>query len=205
MTKMEQLNQLFKEWQEAYNFDIFGKDGIVDEKEFGINVPKIAFLLKDANVEKPEEADVCKNLSDTSDGINSFGKMWKVLCLWTKIAENPDSCFLDCCNEDMEIYDSVRKYLKKIAVVNLSKEHGKGVNNQDELTAKLSRSVRRYYNYTNKELDVIDPEIVICCGTYHHIIDEYNVKDKVLPSGARYFSANGKIFVEMCHPGSYSC
>ena len=203
MTKTEQLNKLFEEWQDNHNFDIFCKDGIVDEKEFGKNLPEIIFLLKDANVGTENEADVCKNLLNTANGKSTFGKMWKVICMWAKITENPCARFADCCNDELDIKDSLREYLKKIAVVNISKEHGKGVNNQDELNAKLSKSVKQYYDYTRKEINTIDPSIVICCGTYHHILDEYGVYDKKLPSGARYFNADGKIFLEMYHPGSY--
>ena len=79
----------------------------------------------------------------------------------------------------------------------------KGVNDQDELSVKLSRAVDLYYHFTKKELDIIDPDIVVCCGTYYHILRQYGAIEEVLPSGARCFSANGKIFVEMCHPGSY--
>lgn len=203
MSKVEQIEKLFKDWKTEHEFDIFCKDGIVDEKEFGKNLPEIVFLLKDANIEKKDESDVCKNLLDTANGKSNFGKMWKVLCMWAKITENPNTRFSDCCDDKFDIKDSLREYLKRFSVVNLSKEHGKGVNNQDELNAKLSKSVRNYYDYTRKEINIIDPSIVICCGTYHQILDEYEVYDKILPSGARYFNADGKIFLEMYHPGSY--
>ena len=203
MGKTEALEKLFDELKAYHEFDIFCKDGIVDESEYGNGMPKIVYLLKDANVEKADEADICKNLIDTINGINNFGKMWKVICMWSRIAENPDCRFTDCCDDKFDVDDSIREYLKKIAVVNLSKEHGKGINDQDELSVKLAKSVERYYHFTKREIDIIDPDIVICCGTYHYVLGSYNVKDKVLPSGARCFEADGKLFVEMYHPASY--
>ena len=202
MKKTELINELFEKWESEHEFDIFCRDGIVDEKEFGNDIPEMLFLLKDANAENKEGSDVCKNLLETANGKNTFGKMWKVICMWAKIAENPNARYSDCCDDNRDIKDSLRKYLEKIAVVNVSKEHGKGVNNQDELNSKLNKSVKEYYDYTREEINIIDPSIVICCGTYHHILDEYGVYDKTLPSGARYFNADGRIFLEMCHPGS---
>ena len=208
MAKNEQLEKLFLEWKSKHTFDIFCKDGIVDEKNFGKDIPRVVFLLKDANVENAEESNVCENLLDTANDNGKFGKMWKVICMWAKIMEDSSIRFLDCCDDNFEIKNSIRKYLKKIAVVNVSKEHGKGVNDQDELSAKLSKSLEQYYDYTKKELDIIEPDIVICCGTYHQILNQYHkpnreLCDKVLPSGARFFNQDGKIFLEMCHPGSY--
>jgi len=161
--------------------------------------------LKDANAEKPEESNVRNNLLNTANEESNFGKMWKVLCMWKRITEDPNISFKDCCDEKFEIDMSMCKYLKKIAVVNLAKEHGKGVNNQDELNNKLAKAVKQYYDYTQKELDIIEPDIVVCCGTYYHIRDQYENCDEItLPSGAKYFTNDKTKFVEMYHPGSYT-
>ena len=201
MSKAQELNKLFGEWQKEHKFEVFCKDGIVDEDEFGKNMPEVVFLLKDANAENQDEADVCKNLSDTANYNSPFGKMWKVLCMWTKIIKEPEVRYSDCCDKNNKPKASMCEYLKNIAVVNLSKEHGKGTNKQSELDAKISDSMRDYYGYTTNELDIIDPVLVVCCGTYHYLLEKYGVYDKVLPSGARYFTKDSKIFLEMPHPG----
>ena len=87
-----------------------------------------------------------------------------------------------------------------MAVVNICKEHGKGVNEQEEIDAKIADAVSNYYEFVQKEIDIIAPEIVICCGTYPFIQKCYQVEDRVLPSGARYFIDGGKIYLEMPHP-----
>lgn len=202
MTKTKELNKLFREWQDEFEFGIFCKDGIVDEENYGKGIPGVVFLLKDANVRIQEEADVCRNLLDTANGEQPFGKMWKVICMWTKILENPALRYSECCINGTDIDDSIKEYLKKIAVVNVCKEHGNGVNEHEEIDAKVAGAVEWYYDYTKKELDIIDPELVICCGTYPFIKKAYSVCDKTLPSGARYFIKDSKIFLEMCHPAN---
>ena len=203
MNRTDELKVLFGEWQNEHSFDIFCSDGIVDEENFGKDIPEVVFLLKDANVTSDEDSDVCANLLATAKGEKDFLKMWKVLCMWAKIMENPDIRFEDCCTDKGDINDEIRAYLSQIAVVNLSKEHGKDVNNQDELNAKLVSSVKKYYDFTRREIRVINPSIVVCCGTYYQIKDEYGVYDNVTPSGVRYFRGDGTIYLEMCHPAAY--
>ncbi|MBR5479391.1 MAG: hypothetical protein IKU84_04370 [Clostridia bacterium] len=200
MSKTEKLNKLFDEWQDNFDFDIFCRDGIIDEENYGDGIPEVVFLLKDANLDSKEEADIRENLLKAAEGRAPLGQMWKVLCMWIKLMSKPDTRFAECLI-DGEIDDSIAEYLSKVAVVNLSKEHGTGRNDQGVLYEKLTASVRDYYEYTQKEIDIIAPELVVCCGTYHYIKEAHNVCDKSLPSGARYFVHCGRIYLEMCHPG----
>ena len=202
MTRTKQLEELFVRWQEKHQFEIFCSDGIVNENQFGKKIPGVVFLLKDANVSAPEESNVVENLLATAKGEAPFGKMWKVLCMWAMIMENPQTTFSDCCNNKFEVKDSIRSYLNRIAVVNVCKEHGKGTNSQEEIDAKIASAVNKYYDFVKEEIDIIDPGIVVCCGTFPFVEDQYGFEDKALPSGAKYFFYKGIPYLEMMHPAS---
>ena len=200
MTRKKQLEELFAQWQEEHRFEIFCPDGIVNEKQFSKKIPGVVFLLKDANVSTPEESNVADNLLATANGEAAFGKMWKVLCMWAMIMENPKITFSDCCNSKFDVKDSIRSYLNRIAVVNICKEHGKGTNSQEEIDAKIASAVNKYYNFVREEIDIIDPSLVVCCGTYPFVVDQYDFEDKTLPSGAKYFFHKDIPYLEMMHP-----
>ena len=128
--------------------------------------------------------------------------MWKVLCMWTKSLEDKTISFADCCNERFEVRDDIKSYLRQIAVVNVCKEHGKGTNIQEEIDAKIADAINQYYKYVQDEIAIVNPDVVVCCGTYHFIRGQYNSPEMVLPSGARCFSSDGRTYVEMMHPAS---
>ena len=202
MTKKKQLEDLFAQWQKDHQFEIFCPDGIVNGEQFGKTIPGVVFLLKDANVSTKEESNVADNLLATAKGEAPFGKMWKVLCMWAMLIENPKLTFSDCCNSKFEVEDSIRSHLNRIAVVNVCKEHGKGTNTQKEIDAKIAIAVSKYYDSVKEEIDIIAPGLVVCCGTYPFVEGQYDSKSKTLPSGAKYFFHKGIPYLEMMHPAS---
>ena len=102
----------------------------------------------------------------------------------------------------MELQDSLKLYLNRIAIVNVCKEHGKGTNTQEEIDAKIAGAVHRYYDFVKEEIDIIEPALVVCCGTYPFIQNEYNEENKICSSGAKHFFNKDRLYIEMMHPAS---
>jgi hypothetical protein len=90
--------------------------------------------------------------------------------------------------------EKMRKYLKYISVINIRKENGKGQSNPLE----LEESVKNYYEkIVNEEIKLVNPELIVCCGTFDYItlknsflgrkIESKEIKIMRLHSGERYF------------------
>ena len=150
MTKTEQLNRLFAEWEQkgfgGKNFDVFCKDGIVDEKEY----KKILFVLKDVNNAKPDEdVDLRKSLTTLEDE----GRTWFNIARWTATLLSGELI------EDMTA-EKQHELIRNIAVVNLKKEAG-GASVSDN---RIRKYASKHDNELRREIAICDPDVVIACG-----------------------------------------
>lgn len=200
MNKTDKLNKLFKEWETETQFDRFCKDGIVDELAYEKEDIKILYLLKDANMgDEKENLDVCKYLQKASKGEDKFYNMWRIACMWTGVINGNFKNYSDYTNYKDE---NLREFLSKIAVINIRKEAGVGIN-EDKISYddKLKNAVDTYYDKTEEEINIISPDIVICGGTYDFIKSQYkNRKEIELSSGSNCFRVGNRIFLKMYHP-----
>lgn len=88
------------------------------------------------------------------------------------------------------------------AIINLKKTHGGGQSNFDE----LKDAVENYGKLTKEEIDIIDPHLIICGGTFDFAkqlfcsddTDDFDVK--LLPSGEHYFIVKKRVYLEFVHP-----
>lgn len=218
------VNENIKQLYERYIQDVrpIAYDGVVNEEIFKKQAFPTLFLLKDANPEAYEDGNayVHRDLYNTANTINPKeiripSTTWRNVCRWAKIMDSYQSCESDCWTHTGEFdVENMRKYLNNIAVVNIKKTFGKGVNeNRDEYNIELADAVKDYFDLVNDEIELINPKVIICGGTFEYILPYYfdDKKErkraiKQLSSGARYFviSKNGKdrIFLEFEHPGS---
>ena len=117
--------------------DLISYDGIVDEEVFSSLPQKILYLLKDPNGANPYEdgnGDICRDLyesalatSQTENAKTRLGTMWRYLCMWQRIIEEPDITLSDCEKEDHSFdVDGMREYLRHAAIINVKKRVGVG-------------------------------------------------------------------------------
>lgn len=220
------VNDIIKEY---YENDVIVKkikpvvyDGIVNEDLYRNEPNPTLFLLKDANPDAREDeggnANVCKDLYETANEkdehkIRLSASTWRNVCRWTGFMKSEINCEADCLKNDEFDVLNMHKYLNYIAVVNIKKTFGKGVNNdKNKYDKELKDAVNNYYDLISKEINLIDPKIIICGGTFDYILPYY-FKDKkerksaikTLSSGCKYFviSEEGKnrIFLDFKHPG----
>ena len=193
-------------------------DGIIDENSFGYcQKIRTTFLLKDANDAEridgdSSNADLCNNLLKATRKGVLLTKMYRVVSMWTKLLEEKsEECWLQDCYTENFVFDveKMRKYLKYISVINIRKENGKGQSNPLE----LEESVKNYYEkIVNEEIKLVNPELIVCCGTFDYItlknsflgrkIESKEIKIMRLHSGERYFKYENRVYLEMEHPAA---
>ena len=128
--------------------------------------------------------------------------MWRNICMWMKIIEDPTFTLEQCWTEEKGFdVDEMRSYLLHIATVNIKKSAGKGINNETYDPA-LKRAVKTYYSLIKDEIALIKPNLVVCGGTFTYIKDEYNATLETLPNGRRFFIYDGSIYLEYWHPAA---
>ena len=196
MSVTEELDNLFGEWKEeqkkedGYDWkkrgiaiDSFTKDGIVCEDVWNKldKRKRVLYILREANGNTTEMGETGKRV----DGDN----FWFKDCV-TKDKKITDSIFHRIKEMQMLIqgYNSEAKsgveVLKEVAYMNLNKRGGGSVVDWKVFNAYIER----YKEYIKREIAIIKPDIIICCGTYWSLIDNVfglykNGRDKNWKSG----------------------
>jgi len=141
------FQDLFNRWKSKYKFEAFISDGIVDEKCY--EKPHILFILRDMN--SKEERDLCEDLRTDGSG----WKTWNNVARWIQALLDGDSNYPNRITKESRV-----QQLRRIAVMNLKKEHG-GPHVDGE---QLKQSVLDHKEFILEEVKLCTPELIICCG-----------------------------------------
>ena len=205
----KRIAALYEENRHLFEGKPVAFDGVVNEEEFLNAKIRTTFLLKEVNY--PDMTDDWTDYLDSldrgapvSETNNSLYKTWHNVCLWIELLNNPECSFADCLTSDGR-YDEkrLRKNLKQTSIVNLKKTGGGGSSNWNEIKAATEKCAE----FITGELNTIPSNLVICGGTYEFakILFPKEIKnEKMLPSGAWYFVADNKIYLNFPHPMWYS-
>lgn len=189
--------------------DIISYDGIVDEEVFFSLSQRVLYLLKDPNGANPYEdgnGDICRDLyesalatSQTETAKTRLGTMWRYLCIWQRIIEEPDTTLSDCEKADHSFdVDGMREYLRHAAVINVKKRVGVGsVDKRD-----IWNAANCYFDLIEEEIRLIQPTLVICGQTFQFLENKYNVESHKLPYGKKYFVHEGCVYLDYWHPSA---
>lgn len=115
-----------------------------------------------------------------------FEKVWPILAYWTEAHKDVNKKFSECISkyELNDVKDIDYSILSNTAIVNIKKTSGKSIS-EDEI---LKNAVKHYGDLIKKEIEIIDPRIVMCCGTFEYAKTIYNadiIED--LYCGAKFF------------------
>lgn len=168
------------------------EDGIVSEEEYIDSNYKIVYIMKEVN------GGSGWNLKDFlyKGGRSST---WDNVARWTEgllnLNQEYDWAYLEKNNEKRRKY-----YLKKIGVINLKKTPGQNTSDYKE----ISRTASENRNLIKKQVDMYDPDIIICCGTADDFATNYLesklVNWKMTKRGIQYIKCDNKIIVSFAHP-----
>ncbi len=194
----DDADELDDRWDEARNYDDFCHDGILssdpDGDYFsGERGPRVLYLLK-------ESYGGFTNIrgQDFTSRSLGHGNFWKMLGMWTYVLNNlveGDSPDLSDFND---AHDDEGYGLANVAYVNIKKEGGRSFSSWPD----IRRYARKDRDFLNEQIDLCDPQVIVCCGTYRVYSDI--ICDGDIPIGSQfkpvYDDYNGRIVIDWRHP-----
>lgn len=195
-------------------------DGIVDEKTYSRQNHRLAFLLKETNGNTPDgkspesydDWDYVGWIKDKqSTGEEALYPTFRNISMWASEfydifnnGETDKSKYLT--DGVLQITDTLKESLRKIAVINLKKTYGGGTTDWKDLDAYLTQEV---CDVLREEIFTADPTVVICGGqqvfdfvSRIHRSEKHPTLTVTAPSGKiiEYIPADDYIYVNFYHP-----
>ena len=173
---------------------IIVEDGIVDEAEYLASRYKILYVMKEEN--GGEGWNLKEFLKD-----EARPQTWNNIARWTEGILNlePDYKwnYLDSNNEDRR-----KIMLKKIGSINLKKIPGKHTSDNK----KIDKEAKANKDLINKQVNLYQSDIIICCGTFDSFVDIFSDAKKqkleMTARGVRYIIYEDKIIISYAHPAA---
>jgi hypothetical protein len=159
MFKTAELNELFKEWEnetEGYK-DHFVRDGIINEESWKNATHKILYITKEPNNNKQEAGDYREWWK--TDVKFGFGMR---LAEWTHAINNISQPFDEIKNK------SHKDILQQVALMNIKKTGGVGMSDGGVIRDECIKCKKHIV----KQIDIIDPDIIILCLSWNHEINK---------------------------------
>ena len=192
---LEKQHKFFARWQDSCPDVHIIEDGIVSESAYSTAKLKILFLLKEVN-DWGGEGTLCDFLA-----AGGMAQTWNNVARWTKgiisLAINAEE---DIPWKELDVIDNDyrKEQLRKICAVNIKKTSGGSYSVFDELTDFVDSNKERL----RQQLEICDPDIIICCGTAWHYkrLMETDAKWDATSRGIPYIRERKRLVVDYCHP-----
>ncbi len=194
---------LLAEWKSRplHEGKAFFPDGIVDPERWANTERKILFINKEAhdnNDPNSKGFDLREIIRDDWDGVPKE-VTYSVVATWAYalIYASADA------TEPYPRYDMIdrekqRESLLSSAVINIKKSGGR--------TSSIDQDLKKYVeedgDLIRRQVDLIDPEIIVCGGVW------YNMIQPLWPTAQKIyddvFVADGRTFIAFWHPANHS-
>ncbi len=207
-----ELQELFAEWKEKdkHAGQIFNYDGIVCKEAWDLQEKKILFLLKEAyhddgkfiSENQKHEYDLAYDLCENGPWNN----------IWHRVAEWAYG-IIETTSSEIAPYKKLDEsqanfYLKQIAVMNIKKSGGKSNSEDKDLMQYAEMDAYEIL----KEIELINPDIIICCYTIGYLISALEKLDqdpsivlidkKEHPSDNYHYKWKNRIVIDYYHPAA---
>ncbi len=175
--KCTTLEDLFNKWKTKEGNEFFCRDGFINKETYEEQVNKVLFIAKESNVSKGTDNDFFW-LQSVANGKSDSKILSRRISIMTNAYYNNFSCV----NKSLD-------NLQKIAYMNINKSGGSSRTN----ATKLWEYANNHKDYIKKEIEIINPNLIVCCGklVYEIISDILDTK-----------STNPKI-IEVYHPSYF--
>lgn len=173
--------------------DSFTVDGAVDAQKWESNEGKrVLFILKEAN---GSNSVINGKIDDNSfwfkdcicDNNNRMSKpMFKRIATLYKfvLGENVKDCQRHEWDQDNK--KELRDILKNVAYMNINKKGGDKKTNM----TKLNQYAKEYREEIKQEIEILNPDYIVCGGTYWQIVDSVLGEFKRLKENDRWSEEN---------------
>lgn len=184
LNRLGTMEELFSQWREAHRResdtsylnddipkDMFLPDGVIDPVRFSAARPRVLFLAKEANWfapgagAPPEGAVGSFWHQDVAFGRADKTQFSYRLAMLANAVLHSDRQHYSVIDQDHEV-------LRSVAVVNLNKRGGYAYC----VWHTLNTYVKRYQDYIRRQISLIAPDLIICCGfDVKWLLDEYDL------------------------------
>ncbi len=152
----------------------FLPDGIINEESFAKSSPRILFIAKEAYWygEHDDVQEAAKNAENVMFWHRrvAYGEVPETI-FSKRLAMLANAIF----NDDFKTINKDHTALRSVAVINLNKRGGfVGC-----VWGTLEEYVKRYAGFISKEIELISPELIVCCGDgVRWLLENYIQLDK---------------------------
>ncbi len=182
------VDGLFLAWQAArQDYTKFSNDGILLDEVWAKQQTKIAFILKEPN---DDFFDIRGRDYSPKNGNSRL--FWRNLNIWSYTVNqffNGSPVILEEAKARKE--DKVGH----IAYVNLKK---KNENLSTSYDPDIQEYVDRDWEFISRQLDLINPDVIFCCGTYKYL--KTRLQTEYLGDGL--YRLQNKFLIDFCHPSA---
>jgi len=191
-SKTERLNALFDRWRQRYEErgGKFAPDGILDDVDWAHAPQKLLFLLKETN---KYSGDIRKHI------VQEWRAPWPFVAMWAYGLKNVKASRIP----EFAVANDPRNYkpaLESSAVMNLKKLTGVGSSIREELL----EATKDDKDFINEELGIIQPDIIVCGGTFdivNKIIQRDGLEHPIGPD-RKCFLSGKTLWIRFWHPSA---
>jgi len=187
------LDTLYNIWSAKYSS--FIKGGVVDEEWYINAQPKILYILKEVNSQDRNWSLV--DLINKQIEERTFLDVWETIALFSLFFTTGFRSYKTTVkNGEFQFNAGYCDALKGIAATNIKKTCGGGQSDWDEIFEYAQKDKA----LINEEIDIINPDLIICGGTFDilKVVFEFRVME--CDSGAQYAAYNNRVYIDMPHP-----
>ena len=190
------MEALIAEWRRLRpEYAPFVIDGILDETIWETAAPKILFLLKESYGGWYQ----IKGPINVIDGGNK--EFWPNICRWKHLIKSLHQGVLPQFPElsELEEWRDGSFLLRDIAYVNIKKKLGGSTSNARDIMDFALRD----QDFLRRQIDLIDPAIVLCGGTFwpYHAI--YSGNTTMHKASDRVWCHGKRQVIDFKHPGNW--
>lgn len=173
--------------------------GVVDEETYLSSKPKLVVVLREVNDPDHTLESVADFLRwQVSRGLEGekIYHMWKRVGIWSYAIHNGFARY-----RDLDSYIIAAKGLRLIGMTNLNKQSGGDGMSEDETIRKWAKETLDLWK---RELEIMDPDLVLCCGTYWIVSELLKLNRQQTLSGPWYSvwerNDRGTLVASFYHP-----
>jgi len=177
--------------------------GVVNEEVYEASSPKLVFLLKEVNDRRQERGWSMVGFlrKQVERGLNGqhmeHPQTWKVIGVWSYAIHNNFPRY-----GDINTVQIAARGLRCIGMTNLKKSGGGGVANNRVIREHAER-MRELWKL---ELEIMNPDIVICCGTFGIVAPLLGLTGSKMATGYYYspwkHGSGSSLLISTYHPAS---
>jgi len=213
MSRRSELRNLLAKWRRRKEPGDrnFVEDGIVDEAGWDSARVKLLFITKEPNdLRRGVRWSLTKFCArgGVQRGEKNYSPSWDLMARWVYgilSKDWPSWKEIEKLKHKFKDPKGRKPWLRQIAVINLKKSGGGGSTPQ----GSLGERAQKHAQLLRRQISIIGPEVVICCGTGPEVFGKVYAKDEFSPerwdatsNGVQFtrHSEGGWFLFDYCHP-----